>query len=187
MQLFPSVFSNCHLYFQRQVSFLIPCLLSSSSCFSIVLTLVQLYVLTSFMLSLPIFVICYYNYSDRHSLSGHFIIYIYSGRHILSGHLESWDHIFFPRVIQPSLWFFVFFINFAASSFVIWLAGNNSWSSSLIFSVIILCPLAFPSLIMNIQLFVVQWTEQFFFLRPVILPSTAFIPNALLVFVHCLL
>ena len=70
-------------------------------------------------LSLLLFVGCYYNYRYRHLLSYHFIIYIYSGRHVLSCHLENWDHIFFPRVIQPSLFPFVFFINFAASSFII--------------------------------------------------------------------
>ena len=45
-------------------------------------------------LSLP-FAGCYYNYSDRHSLSYHFIIYIYSGRHVLSNHFKIDHYIFF--------------------------------------------------------------------------------------------
>ena len=68
-----------------------------------------------------------YNYNGWHLLSNHLaVIYIYSGRHVLSGHLESWNYTFFPRVIQPSLSFFVFFMNFMASFFVIWLACINS-------------------------------------------------------------
>ena len=98
-----------------------------------------------------------YNYSGWHLLSDHLVvIYIYNGRHVRSCHLDNWDYIFFLRVIQPSLSPFAFFMNFMASFFVIWLAGNNSWSSSLIFYVIILCPLVFPSPRTIIQLFVAQ-------------------------------
>ena len=99
--------------FIRNVSF------DFSSTFSFNSIFIHVVIVSFCRLSLLLFVGCYYNYSNRHLLSHHFIIYIYSGRHVLSDHLENWDHIFFPRVIQPSLLFFVFFINFAASSFVI--------------------------------------------------------------------
>ena len=74
-------------------------------------------ILSSSELSSLLFASCYYNYSDRHSLSDHFINYIYSGKHVL--YLERWDYIFFSGIIKPSLLTFFFFINLSYSFFVI--------------------------------------------------------------------
>ena len=44
-----------------------------------------------------LFIICYYNYSDRHSLLDHFIIQIYNGRHVMSGHFKLDHYIYFSN------------------------------------------------------------------------------------------